>query len=87
MKDQFNKELIYVFAIKDEKTSKFAKHTGRGSYPWKMVSNIKDATLYNSFNHANEVAFWNLDHSEKWLIVSTVTGKQYENEMAKYYPV
>ncbi|MES1046332.1 hypothetical protein HYI36_00835 [Bacillus sp. Gen3] len=77
-----------MFVIKNANTGLFAKHTETASsYPWKMVSNIKDATAYNSFNHANEVAFWNLDHTEKWLIVSTVTGKQYEKEMAKYYPV
>lgn len=76
------------FAIKDLESGKFAMHTGTASsYPWKMVSRIEEATVYKTFEHANEIAFWNLDSSKDWAMVSTVTGKAYQKDMPKYWPV
>ena len=58
-----------MFAIRNLKTGKYAKHTGETvnnegyqyvEYPWKMVDDIEDSQKYKTLAHANEVAFWEL---------------------------
>lgn len=51
-----------MFAIKNVKTDKFAKHTGEidETYPWELVDSIKAAQKYTTLEHANEIAFWHL---------------------------
>jgi hypothetical protein len=77
-----------MFVIKNAVTGKYAKQTGaNSSYPWKMVSGVEEATEYKTSTHANEIAFWHLDHTEKWLIESKVTGNIYKLKQGKYLPV
>ena len=77
-----------MFVIKNANTGLFAKHTETASsYPWEMVSDIEEATEYKTSIHANEIAFWHLDHTEKWLIESKITGNVYKLKTGKYMPV
>ena len=83
-----------MYAIKNKKTQLFAKHTGEigedgyyVSYPWELVSDINKAQQYTTFIHANEIAFWHLDHYEEWLIVNVETGEETPKQTGKYIPV
>lgn len=83
-----------MYAIKNNTTGEFAKHTGETDsegyyieYPWMMVKSIKEAQKYTTLEHANEIAFWHLDHTEKWVLVNDETGEEFEKKMGKYLPV
>lgn len=85
-----------MYVIKDVETGNFAKHTGETinneryqyvEYPWELVDSIDAAQQYTTLEHANEIAFWHLDHYKNWLIVDTETGEEYEKKTGKYLPV
>lgn len=83
-----------MYAIKNKKSQLFAKHTGETNgygqyveYPWELVSDINQAQQYTTFIHANEIAFWHLDHYEEWLIVNVETGEETSKQKGKYIPV
>ena len=84
-----------MYAIKNVETGLFAKHIGEtvnnegyqySEYPWKLVNNMNVAQQYTALEHANEIAFWYLDSSKKWVIVDLETGKEYEQKLGKYLP-
>lgn len=84
-----------MYAIKNVKSGKFAKHTGETDptgfyyveYPWKLVDGIENAQQYTTLIHANEIACWHLDHYDDWVIVDTETNIEYEKKVGKYLPV
>lgn len=79
-----------MFVIKDTETNKFAKHTGQirneETYPWTLVNSVEDASQYETLEHANEIAFWELDTFKKWSLVNIETGEEMERRLGKYFP-
>lgn len=85
-----------MFTIKEVESGQFAKHTGETiynsgdyyvEYPWELVDNIESAQQYTTLEHANEVAFWNLDHYKQWKIVNVDTGEEFDIKKGKYFPI
>lgn len=83
-----------MYAIKNVSIGKFAKHTGETvnnegyqyvEYPWKLVKNIEDAQQYTTLEHANEIAFWHLDNSEKWVVVNVWNKEEHKVKTGKYF--
>ena len=85
-----------MFAIKEVESGQFAKHTGETvdnegnyyiKYPWKLVNNVNLAQQYTTQEHANEIAFWNLDHYKQWKVVNVDTDEEFEIKKGKYFPI
>ncbi|MDT0160406.1 hypothetical protein [Bacillus sp. AG4(2022)] len=85
-----------MYVIKDMESGKYAKHTGETvnneglyyvEYPWELVDEATEAQKYKTLEHANEVAFWELDSHIKWTLVNLDTKEEFDKQLGKYFPI
>jgi len=69
-----------LYVIQNINNEKYIKHDGSPDgtdFPYDYVDSPEQAEQYKSYEHAEYVAFWYVDMSQKWRVIDLITNQSY----------